>query len=65
MDADYDNMTIIELRVLARARGSRGYTWLKKAGLVTFLQDNAMPAQPRNMHYDTLRMVELRNLARE
>ena len=46
MDADYNNMTIIELRVLPRARGSRGYTGLKNAGLITFLQDNAISDGP-------------------
>ena len=68
MDTDYNNMTIVEQRVLARARGLRGYTGLRKAGLVSFLQENAIPerpVRPSNVHYDALRMVELMALARE
>ena len=72
MDTDYDNMMIIELRALARAYGLRGYTRLRRAGLITFLWDNATPARlvsvnprPSNMCYDALRMVELTGLVRE
>ena len=64
MDTDYNNMTIIELR----ARGLRGFTGLRKAGLISFLWNNAMPARqvrPSNMHYDALRMLELTALTRE
>ena len=70
MDTDYDNMTIVELRALARARGLRdfGYAGLRRAGLIAFLQDNATlepPVRPSNVHNNVLRMVELTALARE
>ena len=57
-----------ELRALARARGLRGYTGLRKDELITFLWDNAMPerpVRPSNVLYDALKMVELTALARE
>ena len=56
-------MTIEELRVLARARGQRGYTELRKAGLTIFLRDNATherPVRPCNVHNHSLTMVELK-----
>ena len=68
MDTNYDKMTIVELRTLARARGLRGYTGLRKTGLTAFLRYNAMPerpVRPSNVHYDTLRMVELTALVRQ
>ena len=68
MDTDYDNMTIVELRALARARVLRGYTGLRKDELIAFLWDNAMPerpVRPTNVLYDALKMVELTALARE
>ena len=39
MDMGYHGMTIVELRALARACGLRDYTGLRKAGLITFLQN--------------------------
>ena len=48
MDTDYNNMMIVELKALATAHGLRGYTELRKAGLITFLQDNATPERPVN-----------------
>ena len=68
MDTDYDNMTIVELRALARAQGLRDCTVLRKIGLIAFLRDNAMPerpVRPSNVHYEELRIVELMALARE
>ena len=68
MDTDYHNMTIVELRALARARGLRGYNGLRKAGLMAFPRNKATPEQPvrpSNVHYDALRMLELTALARE
>ena len=68
MDMDYNNVTIVELRAHARARGARGCTGFRKAGFNAFFPDNAMPGRPvrpGNVHYDSLRMVELTTLARE
>ena len=68
MDRDYNNMTIVELRALARASRPKSYTRLRKSGLIAFLQDKAIPARPvrpSNMHYDSFRMVELTDLLRE
>ena len=68
MDTDYNNMTIVELRALARARKLRGYTGLRKAGLIAFLRGNATPerpVRPSNVHYDALRMGKLMALMRE
>ena len=36
---EYDNMTIVVLKALAKKRGLRGYSKLKKAELITFLQN--------------------------
>ena len=68
MDTYYDNMTIVELRALARAQRLRGYAGLRRARLIAFLQDNATPERPlrpSNVHYDALRMVELTARERE
>ena len=64
-----DALRMVKLRALTRKCRLGGYSRLRKDGLITFLQDNAMPASPQsvrpsNVHYDALRMVELRALKR-
>ena len=40
---DYNNMKVIDLKALAKECGLRGYSRLKKAGLIAFLQNNLRP----------------------
>ena len=40
---DYNNTRVVYLKVLAKERGLRGYSKLKKAELITFLQNNLQP----------------------
>ena len=50
-----ENMRVPELKALARERGLRGYSRLRKAELTAFLQDNApqgapgVPGAPKNL----------------
>ena len=37
---DYENMRVVDLKVLARERGLRGYSRLRKAELIALLQNN-------------------------
>ena len=40
-----ENMRMHELQALARERGLRNYSWLRKAELIAFLQNNENRAQ--------------------
>ena len=40
---DYENMKVVDLKVLAKECGLRGYSRLKKAELITFLQPCTRP----------------------
>ena len=42
-----ENMRVPELKALAREHGLRNYSWLRKAELIAFLQDNAPQGAPR------------------
>ena len=42
---DYENMKVTELKALARERGLRGYSWLRKAELIELLQNNQLRAR--------------------
>ena len=37
---DYESMTVVQLRELAKERGLTGYSSLNKADLIRFLKDN-------------------------
>ena len=37
---DYNNLRVVDLKALAKERGLRGYSRLKKAELIAFLRDN-------------------------
>ena len=37
---DYESMTVVELRALAKDRGLTGYSSLNKADLIQLLKDN-------------------------
>ena len=37
-------MRVTELKALARERGLRGYSWLRKAELIALLRDNLQPS---------------------
>ena len=37
---DYESMTVVELRALAKERGLTGYSSLNKADLIQLLKDN-------------------------
>ena len=41
---EYENMRVMELKALARDRGLRNYSWMRKAELVALLQNNPPPA---------------------
>ena len=41
---EYENMRVMELKALARDRGLRNYSRMRKAELVTLLQNNPPPA---------------------
>ena len=43
---DYNNMKIVDLKALAKEHGLRGYSKLKKAELITFLQNNLPAPRP-------------------
>ena len=47
MKMDYNNMKVVELKALTKERGLRGYSRLKKAELITFLQNNLQPTRTR------------------
>ena len=42
---DYKNMKVVDLEALTKECGLRGYSKLKKAKLITFLQNNLQPTQ--------------------
>ena len=42
---EYENMRVLELKSLARGRGLRNYSWMRKAQLVALLQNNPPPGQ--------------------
>ena len=42
---EYENMRVPELKALARDRGLRNYSWMRKAELVALLQNNPLPSQ--------------------
>ena len=37
---DYNNLRVVDLKAIAEERGLRGYSRLKKAGLIALLRDN-------------------------
>ena len=45
MENNYETLRMPELKALARERGLRGYSRLKKADLIAFLQNNERRAQ--------------------
>ena len=44
---EYENMRMPELKSLARDRGLRNYSRMRKAELVSLLQNNGTPEGPR------------------
>ena len=51
---EYENMRMLELKSLARDRGLRNYSWMRKAELVALLQNNPPPGQSRASAAPTL-----------
>ena len=45
---DYNNIKVVDLKALEKERGLRGYSKLKKAELITFLQNNLQPTRTRS-----------------
>ena len=41
----YENMRVMELKALARDRGLRNYSQMRKAELVALLQNNPQPSR--------------------
>ena len=44
---EYENMRVPELKSLARDRGLRNYSWMRKTELVALLQNSPPPGQSR------------------
>ena len=44
---DYENMRVAELKALARERGLRGYSRLRKDALINFIRDSERRPQPQ------------------
>ena len=42
---EYENMRVPELKAVARDRGSRNYSRMRKAELVALLQNNGTPEE--------------------
>ena len=40
---EYENMRVMDLKALARDRGLRNYSWMRKAELVALLQNSSPP----------------------
>ena len=51
---EYENMRVPELKALARDRGLRNYSRMRKAELVALLQNNPPPGQSRTSAAPTL-----------
>ena len=49
MENNYETLRMPELKALARERGLRGYSQLRKADLIAFLQNNERRAQKQQM----------------
>ena len=49
MENNYETLRMPELKTLARKHGLRGYSQLRKADLIAFLQNNERQAQRRQM----------------
>ena len=49
MENNYETLRTPELKPLAREHGLRGYSRLRKADLIAFLQNNEHRAQRRQM----------------
>ena len=45
MENNYEALRMPELKALTREHGLRGYSWLRKADLICFLQNNERQAQ--------------------
>ena len=45
MENNYETLRMPELKALAREHRLRGYSWLKKADLIAFLQNNEQRRQ--------------------
>ena len=58
---EYENMRVPELKSLARDRGLRNYSRMRKAELVAFLQNNGTPEDPFH-HLRHLHQLKIGNL---
>ena len=57
MENNYETLRMPELKALARERRLRGYSRLRKAELIAFLQDedgHEAPAPPAHRHQEEL-----------
>ena len=59
---DYNNMRVAELKSLARERGLRGYSRLRKSGLIDLIRSNPHPQllQPTSSKYAKFKSYQLR-----
>ena len=60
---DYNNMRVAELKSLARERGLRGYSRLRKSGLIDMIRNNPPPPvpQPTSSKYAKFKSYQLRS----
>ena len=60
---EYNNMRVEELKALARERGLRGYSQLRKSGLIDLIRNNPPPpvSQPTSSKYAKFKPYQLRS----
>ena len=65
MENNYETLKMPELKALAREHGLRGYSWLRKADLIAFLQNNEHLAQMSTWEPQREPQGEAQNEARQ
>ena len=60
---EYNNMRVAELKSLARERGLRGYSRLRKSGLIDLIRNNLLPSVPQltSSKYTKFKPYQLRS----
>ena len=60
---EYNNIRVAELKSLARERGLRGYSKLRKSGLIDLIRNNPPPPvpQPTSSKYTEFKPYHLRS----
>ena len=60
---EHENMRVVELKALARERGLRDYSRLRKSGLIDLIRNNPPPSvlQPTSSKYAKFKPYQLRS----